>query len=156
MRGTTAAGLSPRAVAVGLAVALVVLVVAGRLQQHVLAPEPGAPVRPLTVAPTTTIPPVPVAARIRIRVDADVEAVAVTAAGLWALGGREATTRVGEDGRWRFGTHIVLVRTPTGSPFESGSPGRRCSMARGWWRGRARCGSEPVRGPSGSMPARAG
>ena len=89
MRGTTAAGLSPRAVAVGLAVALVVLVVAGRLQQHVLAPEPGAPVRPLTVAPTTTIPPVPVAARIRIRVDADVEAVAVTAAGLWALGGRD-------------------------------------------------------------------
>jgi hypothetical protein len=72
-----------------MAVALVVLLVVGRLQQHVLAPQPAAPARPLTVAPTTTIPPVPVAARIRIRVDADVVALAATGGWVWALGGRD-------------------------------------------------------------------
>jgi hypothetical protein len=72
-------------VAVGLAVALVVV---GRLQQHLLAPQPDAPVRPLAVAPTTTIPLVPVAARIRIRVDADVVALVAGAGEVWVLGGR--------------------------------------------------------------------
>jgi hypothetical protein len=89
MGETTAARPSPRAVAVGLAVALVVLVVVGRLQQHVLAPQPAAPARPLTVAPTTTIPPVPVAARIRISGDADVVAVAAAGGWIWALDGRD-------------------------------------------------------------------
>ena len=86
--GGTAAGPSPRAVAAGLAVTLLVLLVAGRLQQHVLAPQPVAPARPLTVTPATTIPPIPVAARISIRVD-DVVALATTAGEVWALGPRE-------------------------------------------------------------------
>jgi hypothetical protein len=89
MGGTAAAGPRPRAVAVGLAVALVVLVVVGRLQQHLLAPQPAAPARPLAVAPTTTIPLVPVAARIRIRVNADVVALVAGAGEVWALGGRD-------------------------------------------------------------------
>jgi hypothetical protein len=86
MSGTAAAGPSPRAVAVGLAVVLVVLVVVGRLQLQVLAPRPPAPAPPLTAAPTTTIPPVPVAARIKV--GSDVVALAAGAGGVWALGGR--------------------------------------------------------------------
>jgi hypothetical protein len=86
MGGT--AGPSPRAVAAGLAVALLVLLVVGRLQQHVLAPQPSAPARPLTVKPTATIPPIPVAARISVRVD-DVIALASAAGEVWVLGPRE-------------------------------------------------------------------
>ena len=86
MGGTAAGGPSPRAVAVGLAVVLVVLVVVGRLQQQELAPQPPTPARPLVAAPTTTIPPLPVAARIRV--GADVVALAAGAGGVWALGGR--------------------------------------------------------------------
>jgi hypothetical protein len=85
MRGT-AARPSPRAVAVGLAVALVVLAVVGRLQQHALAPRPPAPGPPLSAAPTTTIPAVPVTARIRV--GAPVVALAAGTGGVWALGGR--------------------------------------------------------------------
>jgi len=70
-------------VAVGLAVALAVLVVVGRLQQQALAPHPPAPAPPPTVAPTTTLPPVPVAATIRV--GAGVVALAAGEGGVWAL-----------------------------------------------------------------------
>jgi hypothetical protein len=107
MGGTAPPGPSPRAVAVGLAVVLVVLVVVGRLQQHALAPEPTAPVPPLTAAPTTTIPPVPVAARIRV--GADVVALAAGAGGVWALGGRNLL-RVDPDAN-RVAAKIRLPRS---------------------------------------------
>jgi streptogramin lyase len=107
MRGTAAAGPSPRAVAVGLAVVLVVLVVVGRLQQHILAPQPAAPSRPLTAASTTTIPPVPVAARIRV--GADVIALAAGPGGVWALGGRNLL-RV-DPGSNRLAARIRLPRS---------------------------------------------
>jgi hypothetical protein len=110
MRGTTAARPSPRAVAAGLVVALVVLVVVGRLQQHVLAPQPAAPARPPTVAPTATIPPAPVAARIRIRGDADVVALAAGEGGVWALGGRNLF-RV-DPGSNRLAGRTLIPRPP--------------------------------------------
>jgi hypothetical protein len=110
MGGTAPAGPSLRAVAVGLAVALVVLVVVvGRLQQHVLAPQPAAPARPVTVAPTITIPPVPVAARIRLGVRADVVGLAAEAGGVWALGGRDLV-RVDPDAN-RVAARIRIPRS---------------------------------------------
>jgi hypothetical protein len=109
MGGTAPAGPSLRAVAVGLAVALVVLVVVGRLQQHVLAPQPAAPARPVTVAPITTIPPVPVAARIRLGVGADVVGLAAEAGGVWALGGRDLA-RVDPDAN-RVAARIRIPRS---------------------------------------------
>ena len=110
MGGTTPAGPSPRAVAVGLAVALVVLVVVGRLQQHLLAPQPVPPARPLALAPTTTIPPVPVAARIGLRVDADLVTVAAAGGWVWALGGRDLL-RVDPDAN-RVAARIRIPRSP--------------------------------------------
>ena len=69
--------------AVGLAVALVVLVVAGRLQQQTLAPQPLTHAPPRTAAPTTTIPPAPVATSIRV--GAGMVALAAGEGGVWAL-----------------------------------------------------------------------
>jgi|RhiMethySRZTD1v2_1073278.scaffolds.fasta_scaffold121210_2 hypothetical protein len=141
MAGTAPAGPRLRAVAVGLALALVVLVVVGRLQQHLLAPQPAVPARPLTVAPTTTIPPVPVVARIRLGVDADVEALAAAPGGLWALGGRDLV-------RVDPGTNRVVARTRVSR--------RAAFYGSGLVAGPARSGSGPVSGRSGSMPGRAG
>ncbi len=107
MGGTAAGGPSPRALAVGLAVVLVVLVVVGRLQQHELAPQPPAPARPLVAAPTTTILPLPVAARIRVGVD--VVALAAGAGGVWALGGRDLV-RVDPDAN-RVAARIRIPRS---------------------------------------------
>jgi len=107
MGGTAPPGPSPRVVAVGLAVMLVVLVVAGRVQQHALGPQPTAPAPLLTAAPTTTIPPVPVA--VRIRVGVDVVAVAAGVAGVWALGGRDLV-RVDPDAN-RVAARIRIPRS---------------------------------------------
>jgi hypothetical protein len=107
MGGTAAGRPSPRAVAVGLAVVLVALVVVGRLQQDELTPQPPAPARPLVAAPTTTIPPLPVAARIRVGVD--VVALAAGAGGVWALGGRDLV-RVSPDAN-RVAARIRIPRS---------------------------------------------
>jgi len=111
MGGTASAGPSLRAVAVGLAVALVVLVVVGRLQQHVLAPQPAASARPVTVAPTTTIP-LAVSARIRLGVGADVVGLAAEAGGVWALGGRDLF-RVDPDAN----RVVARIRIPRSAAF---------------------------------------
>ena len=138
--GGTAAGPSPRAVAAGLAVALLVLLVAGRLQQRVLAPQPSVPARPLAVTPTTTIPPIPVTARISIRVD-DVVALATAAGEVWALGPRELLRVDPDDNRV-----TARIRIPGPAAFDGG----------GWRRGPARCGLGPVSGQSGSTPGGVG
>jgi hypothetical protein len=70
-------------VAVGLLVALGVLVVIGQVERHALTPQPSAPASPVTATPTTTIPPAPVAARIRV--GRGVAAIAVGEGGVWAL-----------------------------------------------------------------------
>jgi hypothetical protein len=107
MSGTAAPGLSPRAVAVGLAVALVVLVVVGRLQQQALAPQPPAPGPLLTAAPTTTIPLGHVAARVRV--GSNLVALAAGAGGIWALGGRNLV-RVDPDSN-RVAARIRIPRS---------------------------------------------
>jgi hypothetical protein len=112
--GGTAAGPSPRAVAAGLALALLVLLVAGRLQQRVLAPQPSAPARPLAVTPTPTIPPIPVTARISIRVD-DVVALATTAGEVWAPGPRELLRVDPDDNRV-----TARIRIPGPAAFDGG------------------------------------
>ena len=75
---------SRRAVAVGLLVALGVLVVIGQVERHALTPRPSAPASPVTATPTTTIPPAPVAARIRV--GRGVAAIAVGEGGVWRCG----------------------------------------------------------------------
>jgi hypothetical protein len=106
--GAAAPGPSPRAVAAGLAVALVVLVVAGHLQQQALAPQPPALVSPLTAAPATTIPPGPVAARIRV--GAGVVALAAGEGGVWALRRRGSLLRI-DPGANRVTARIRVPRS---------------------------------------------
>jgi hypothetical protein len=74
-----------RAVAAGVLVALGVLVIIGQAERHALTPRPSAPTPLMAAAPTTTIPPAPVAARIGV--GRGVVAVAVGEGGVWALRG---------------------------------------------------------------------
>jgi hypothetical protein len=141
MGGTAAAGPRPRAVAVGLAVALVVLVVVGRLQQHLLAPSrPPQPGR----WPWRRPPP---SRSCRSRPG--------SGSGSTRTWSRWSPER-GRSGRLVDVTLSASTQKPTGSRPGSRSPGRRPSTARGWCRGRTRCGSTPVNVRSGSMPGPAG
>jgi streptogramin lyase len=94
--------------AVGLAVALVVLVVAGRLQQQTLAPQPPTHAPPPTSAPTTTIPPAPVAARIRV--GAGMVGLAVGEGGVWALRREGSLLRI-DPGANRVSARIRIPRS---------------------------------------------
>jgi hypothetical protein len=95
-------------VAAGLAVALVLLVIAGRLQQQALAPQPPTHAPPLTAAPTTTIPPAPVAARIRV--GAGIVALAAGEGGVWALRRQGSLLRV-DPGSNRVTARIHIPRS---------------------------------------------
>jgi streptogramin lyase len=95
-------------VAVGLAVALVVLVVAGRLQQQTLAPPPPTHAPPPTAAPTTTIPPAPVAARIKV--GAGMVALAAGEGGVWALRRHGSLLRI-DPGANRVSARIRIPRS---------------------------------------------
>jgi hypothetical protein len=107
-------------VAAGLAVALALLVVASRLQQQALTPQPPAQVPPPTAAPTTTIPPVPVTARIRV--GAGVVALAAGEGGVWALRREGSLLRV-DPGSNRVTARIRIPRSADfyGSGFVLGA-----------------------------------
>ncbi|HEY5985948.1 MAG TPA: hypothetical protein VIV12_06115 [Streptosporangiaceae bacterium] len=130
------------AVAAGLLVALGVLVIIGQAERHNLTPRPSAPAPPVTAAPTSTIPPVPVAARIGV--GRGVAAVAVGEGGVWALRGssvvrvdpranrvtariRVATAADFWDGRFALGAGALWVGAGEGTvrvDARTGQPSR--------------------------------